>query len=226
MIELKDQTGQKIKLSRSPKRIVSVVPSQTELLYDLGLAEEVVGITAYCVHPSQWLKEKIVIGGTKDLQIEKIRSLNPHLIIANKEENIKAQIEDLAKDFQVYISDIKSPEDTLNLITDLGRITERIQQAEYLNNDIRKALKAFEDHKVEGTCAYFIWKDPYMIVSNDTFIQSLVSLTGLHNPIEETKERYPVISLEQLAELNPDVILLSSEPYHFNTGHLHEIGQI
>ena len=225
MLDLRDQTGRAIQLTSIPTRIVSTVPSQTELLHDLGLEDEVVGITAYCVHPSHWLKEKTVIGGTKDLQIERIRSLNPDLIIANKEENVKEQIEDLARDFQVYISDIKSPEDNMNLISDIGNITSRDQAAEQLNIRIRKALENLKDNKLEGTCSYFIWKDPYMLVSNDTFIQSMIDLTGLKNPIRKTDDRYPVISLDQPSELNPDVILLSSEPYHFTTAHLHEIAK-
>jgi ABC-type Fe3+-hydroxamate transport system substrate-binding protein len=225
MTEHLDQTGREIHIDQTPKRIISCVPSQTELLYDLGLEKEVVGITGYCVHPSRWLKEKTVIGGTKDLQIERIRSLKPDLIIANREENIKEQIEELARDFQVYVSDIKSPEDTMNLVADLGRITHQQDQAESLNNDIQKALKALEDKKVEGTCLYFIWKDPYMVVSNDTFIQSMVDLTGLHNPLKESEERYPTITLDMLSKLQPDVILLSSEPYHFTTAQLHKMAQ-
>ena len=105
------------------QRIISTVPSQTELLYDLGLDEAVIGITKFCVHPQSWFKNKTRIGGTKTLDIEKIKSLNPDLIIANKEENVKEQIEALSEYCEVYVSDIKTPEDNLQLIKDIGNKT-------------------------------------------------------------------------------------------------------
>ena len=223
---IQHQLGIKKMPGALPLRIISTVPSQTELLHDLGLDEEVIGITGFCVHPSHWLKEKTIVGGTKDLQIEKIKSLRPDLIIANKEENVKEQIEELAKDFQVFVSNVKSPEDTIDLISQLGKLTHRNQEAARLNQDIKKAMADLENFRLQGTCSYLIWKDPYMAVSNDTFIQSIIDLTGLKNPISETPDRYPQISLASLAELSPDVILLSSEPYHFSASDLHEIARI
>src|SRR5665213_2671183 len=120
MPEFIDQTGRKVTVHDNPKRIISVVPSQTELLYDLGLRDEVIGVTKFCVHPNEWFHGKTRIGGTKKLDIEKIKSLNPDLIIANKEENTKEQIEELIKYFPVWISDVKTLEDALNMIDTIG----------------------------------------------------------------------------------------------------------
>src|ERR1700741_3198050 len=106
-----DQTGRKISIPQIPQRIISLVPSQTELLFDLGLDKEVVGITKFCVHPPEWFQTKTRVGGTKQLKIDLIKQLQPDLIIANKEENVKEQIEELEKHFPVWISDVNNLED-------------------------------------------------------------------------------------------------------------------
>ena len=131
-----DMTGNQLTIG-VPKRIVSLVPSQTELLYDLGLNEEVVGITKFCVHPDRWFKTKTRIGGTKQLQIEKIKELKPDLIIASKEENVKEQIEELAKDFPVWISDVNNLEDALKMIGSIGELLQKQIQAQNLVNQIK-----------------------------------------------------------------------------------------
>ena len=105
-----DQTGQIVFIKDGPQRIISLVPSQTELLADLGLDQEVIGITKFCVHPNHWLKTKTRVGGTKQLDIELIRSLKPDLIIGNKEENVREQVEELRTEFPTWISDVNSPE--------------------------------------------------------------------------------------------------------------------
>ena len=224
MPEFIDQVGRKVHLEKAPLRIVSTVPSQTELLYGLGLGDNVVGITAYCVHPKNWLKEKTVIGGTKDLQIEKIRSLQPDLILGNKEENVKEQIEALAEDIPVWLSDIVSVDDACNMITAVGNICDKQNEAEAINGEIdglRQKLK--EKNTSPKTAVYFIWKDPYMVTGDATFINSMMHETGLQNVVRNHKDRYPALTLEELTELNPEVVLLSSEPYSFNTGDLNEI---
>ena len=90
MIEITDQLGRKIKLSQVPKRIVSLVPSQTELLIHLGLEEQLVGITKFCVHPKHLLKTKQIVGGTKNVHFDRVRDLQPDIILCNKEENTQA----------------------------------------------------------------------------------------------------------------------------------------
>lgn len=212
----RDQTGREIELKQKPQRIVSTVPSQTELLADLGLATETLGITAYCVHPKNWLQQKTVIGGTKDLQLDKIRALKPDLIIGNKEENIKEQIEALATDTPVWLSDIHSVDDALEMIEAVGEITGKSKPAEIIRSKIEQArsnVKAAANIRT----AYFIWKNPYMLAGPDSFISAMMRECGLENVAPREEQRYPQIELEQLQSLNTELVLLSSEPYAFST---------
>lgn len=220
-----DQLGRTIELEQTPVRIISTVPSLTELLHSLGLDEEVVGITAFCVHPSDWLKRKTVIGGTKDLKIDVIRSLEPDLIIANKEENIREQIEPLAADIPTWISDINNLQDALNMIAEVGKITGRHEQAKSICNEIEHEAGQLISLPRLDT-AYFIWKDPYMLAGKQTFIGSMLGLCGLENVAPEGSSRYPSVTVEELAKLAPRVVLLASEPYSYTAGDAHEIGQI
>lgn len=221
-MEFTDQLGNLINLHKKPEKIISVVPSQTELLFDLGLDNEVIGITKFCVHPEKWFREKERIGGTKKLNIEKIISLNPDLIIANKEENTKEDIEMLKKDFPVWISDIYTLDDALKMINDVGIITEKNEKANQIIKHIQKEFDDFkndiETEKIIKT-AYFIWYNPIMVAANNTFINHLLSICKLEN-IFCKKERYPEISENELKAENPELIMLSSEPYPFKEKHI------
>ncbi len=219
-----DQVGRSIEIAAKPIRIISTVPSQTELLYDLGLQEYVVGITAYCVHPKHWLAEKMVIGGTKDLQIEKIKNLNPDLIIGNKEENIKEQIEALSSVCPVWLSDVETIEGALEMVTQLGAICQVEDKAATLRADIEKARQELAAKKLpKKRAAYFIWKNPYMLAGSDSFISRMMAECRFENVIAE--KRYPEMTLVALKELKPDLLLLSSEPYSFTTKDLQEIAE-
>lgn len=211
-----DQCGREVNLSPAPGRIVSTVPSISELLADLELESQVVGITAYCVHPRHWLQEKTVIGGTKDLNLDKIRQLRPDLIIANKEENVKEQVEKLWDDFPVWLTEVVSVDDALDMIEDIGTITGRRDQGQQMLEDVRDMLGRFRPASRPLRAATLIWKEPYMAVSGDTYIHSMMELLGLENLFRSHQERYPAVSLEELSELQPDILLLSSEPYAFN----------
>ena len=136
-----DQLGRSVELLNAPKRIVSLVPSQTELLFDLGLNDKVVGITKFCVHPEGWYRTKKRIGGTKQLHIDEIKELTPDLIIANKEENVRDQIEELAKDFPVWISDVNNLDSASSMITGIGEITSRKPQAKDIIHQIQADRK-------------------------------------------------------------------------------------
>src|SRR3954454_13457271 len=137
MFAYTDQLGREIELLRyPPNKIISLVPSQTELLYDLGLDEEIIGITKFCVHPEHWFKNKERVGGTKNVNIENIQSLKPDLIFANKEENVKEQIEQLETIAPVWISDITTFEDALQMIKCIGEITNTTSKAETLITQI------------------------------------------------------------------------------------------
>ncbi|HOZ52953.1 MAG TPA: helical backbone metal receptor [Chitinophagaceae bacterium] len=208
----------------STKRIISVVPSQTELLYDLGLNEEVVGITKFCIHPHEWYKSKKRIGGTKNLNIDLIHSLQPDLIIANKEENTKEQIEELQKQYPVYLSDIYNLDDALNMIKDIGKLVNKVAESESIVQSIQIAKSNATFTKTNLKTLYLIWKDPYMVAGKTTFIDSMLTEAGFNNCVD--KSRYPILSMNDITELNPEVILLSSEPYPFKQKHIDEFQNI
>ena len=217
-----DQMGREVTFNYYPERIVSVVPSQTELLYDLGLDKEVIGITKFCVHPDEWFRNKTRVGGTKKLDIEKIRSLKPDLIIANKEENTQEQIEELAKEFPVWISDITNLPGALNMIQALGQVTGMEGKANKLVEEIVQGFNELHKANAPKRVAYFIWRNPWMSIGNDTFIHSMIHFMGWQNVLAGAR-RYPEITLEELKEYNPELILLSSEPFPFKEEHIAEV---
>ncbi|WP_373797595.1 ABC transporter substrate-binding protein, partial [Kaistella sp.] len=177
-------------------KIISLVPSITETLFDFGLtADEVVGRTKFCIHPSDLVKKVEVIGGTKNLNIDKIRSLKPDLIIANKEENEKLQVEELMKDFKVWVTDIETLEDNANFISELGKVLNKEDLAKNYNH---KIASGFTQIKVSQTkrIAYLIWKNPYMTVGSDTFIHEVLQKLGFEN-LFKNKKRYPEVSVEE-----------------------------
>jgi len=217
--------SEKISLHEKYSRIISLVPSQTELLFCLGLEEEVVGITKFCVHPDRWYRNKPRIGGTKKINLNAIEHLSPDLIIANKEENVKDQIEALAEKYDVWTTDVNNLSDALIMINDIGKLVKKQDEATGLNNEI---LAGFETLKKEFQAkrtipaAYFIWQKPYMVAGGDTFINDMMGYCGLKNVFSDHK-RYPAITLDQIKEKNTELILLSSEPYPFNEKHKKEI---
>ncbi len=198
-------------------RIISTVPSITELLADLGLEKEVVGITKFCIHPETWYRNKERIGGTKTLNLEKIAQLSPTLVIANKEENVQEQIEQIQSYCNVLVTDIKTPEDNLELITELGQLTDKRMTAVRLRTELEEKLNQLSPARSYAT-AYLIWQEPYMSIGHDTYIHALMEKCGFRN-IFSDKSRYPQTTLEKIATLKPEVILLSSEPYPFKEKH-------
>ena len=217
-----DQVGRTVLIPKFPKRIISLVPSQTELLFDLGLDQRVVGITKFCVHPKEWFRTKARIGGTKKLDFNTISDLNPDLIIANKEENNKEDIERLEKDFPVWVSDINNLDSALEMIRLVGEITST--DASELVSKIERNFQQLKPFYPEQKTLYLIWKDPYMSAGSDTFISDIMNRFGLKNAVKET--RYPKLSEEDISELNPDLVLLSSEPYPFKKKHIQELQQL
>ena len=223
-----DQLHREINISSTPQRIISLVPSITELLADLGLEDQVIGVTKFCEHPGHWRKTKEIIGGTKNLRFEKIESLQPDLIIANKEENNKADVEKLAALFPVWISDIKNMKDALNMIQKLGQVSNTEKQAEDLIQKINSAHLSLQKrlkNNVVKKVAYLIWKNPMMVAGGDTFINNMLECSGFEN-IFKAKMRYPEISADTLKAVAPDYILLSSEPYPFKEKDLLEFENI
>jgi ABC-type Fe3+-hydroxamate transport system substrate-binding protein len=191
------------------------------LLFDLGLDEEVIGITKFCVHPEPWFRNKIRIGGTKKLNLSLIHQLQPDLIIANKEENVQSEVEELAKKFPVWISDVKTLEDAYNMIAKIGELVGKSRQAGELIARIQTNFKNYlpktQSSNMPGDklqTGYFIWKNPYMSVGGDTFISDMMNRCGFNNVFEK-KSRYPELSIHQLPSIDCQLLLLSSEPYPF-----------
>lgn len=211
-----DQMNRTIRLEGIPCRIVSLVPSQTELLHDLGLSDEVVGITKFCIYPEEWFKSKNRVGGTKQVNIEKVKALQPDLIIGNKEENTIEDIAALEKIAPVWMSDIYTYEDALEMISLLGNVLGKENECAEIISEIDnefKSLPAFNAKKV----LYFIWKDPDYLAGKSTFIDAMITKAGFDNLCKD--ERYP--ELKEQSE-NPDYIFLSSEPFPFKKDHERE----
>ncbi|MCW3072227.1 MAG: ABC-type Fe3+-hydroxamate transport system, periplasmic component [Bacteroidetes bacterium] len=222
-----DQLNRKIELASPPKRIISLVPSQTELLYDLGLRDEVVGITKFCIHPNEWFRTKTRVGGTKKYDFEKIKALQPDLIIGNKEENEKEQIELLMKDYNVWMSDIYTLKDALQMIAAMGALLGKNEAATNLKLGIESQFYQFQHTRVSDLrTAYFIWRKPYMVAGHDTFINEMMKLCGFENIFANLDSRYPEVSREELLEAKPELILLSSEPYPFKEQHILEFREL
>lgn len=210
-----DQLNRTIFISKPPQRIISLVPSQTELLVDLGLEERIVGVTKFCVYPKNIKRRKIIVGGTKNYRMEVIERLQPDLIIGNKEENEREGIEALMKKYPVWLSDICSVEDSFEMITGLGGLLGASMQAEQivqqLKSDFSKPLPK------KGSGIYLIWNDPVMAAGRGTFIDEMLEFAGFSNLVMTA--RYPELSQEELIGYNPDYLLLSSEPYPFGEPH-------
>jgi ABC-type Fe3+-hydroxamate transport system substrate-binding protein len=222
MSQFTDQLGNIIQLVHTPKRIISLVPSQTELLFDLGLDEEVIGITKFCVHPEEWFRTKTRVGGTKTVEIDKIRSLQPDLIIANKEENVKEQIEGLQEIAPVWISDINNLPEALEMIKSVGELTTRNKRALELADNIKSGFQQLPTTNHQLKTAYLIWKDPYMTVGGDTFISDMMKRCGFHNVFGD-QLRYPEVALESIKASGCELLFLSSEPYPFKERHVQEL---
>jgi ABC-type Fe3+-hydroxamate transport system substrate-binding protein len=219
-----DQMNKAVHVQQTPKRIISVVPSQTELLFDLGLDERLVGVTKFCIHPADKVKRIAKTGGTKQLNIEAIHNLQPDLIIANKEENEQSQIEELMKHYPVWISDIHNLPTALDMITKVGEITGAESKAGELVDKIANNFQSLLPAQPKLQVMYLIWRKPYMVAGNDTFIDSMLQLCGFENVIQTG--RYPELCADEIIALSPDVLLLSSEPYPFAQKHIDEFKQM
>lgn len=203
------------------QRIVSLVPSLTELVIDLGIGDRLIGRTRFCVHPEEVVKDIPIVGGTKSLNLDSVRELDPDYIIANKEENRKVDIEKLSEDYEVRLTDISTIEDAMITIHDLGADLDLQEKAEELTGKISGILEERPDEPPINT-AYLIWRTPWMTVGADTYIHDVMDHWKLHN-IFEDRQRYPTIALEELERRSPQLILLSSEPFPFSEKHTVEV---
>ena len=228
-IHLTDQIGTIHTFATTPKRIISLVPSQTELLYDMGLEESIIGITKFCLHPFHYKQTKMIVGGTKKVNYNKIKLVQPDIIIANKEENTKEMVAELSKICPVWVTDIVTMEDNFQMISDFGQLFNKRTEAQKWKDKINFAYRDFQifiKNKPSQKVAYFIWANPYMVAGNNTFINEMLQLNNFQNVYEIREERYPEIIIQKMRiQGDPDLILLSSEPFPFKDEHAFEIGR-
>jgi ABC-type Fe3+-hydroxamate transport system substrate-binding protein len=209
-----DARDRKLRLDAPPARIVSLVPSQTELLAHLGLDDAVVGLTRFCERPEHWRSEKTIVGGTKEVNVETVRGLDPDLILANHEENTAEDVAALDDVAPVFVTEVKTVEEALQMIRTVGTLTDTADQTSTLAGNIIsrfESLPAFPPLRA----AYLIWREPYMTVGHDTFIHDVMGWGGFEN-VYGAQTRYPEVSLGALAEQDLDVVLCSSEPFPFH----------
>lgn len=231
MTVITDQMGRSVALHKVPERIVSLVPSITELLFDLGLGERVKGVTKFCIHPAEAREKAVIVGGTKSLKTERIDEIKPDLIIGSKEENTRDSIEKLARHYTVWMSDVRSVEDGIEMIRQIGKLcgvdNASKEMADEINHSFLNLRKKWGEADQPGA-AYLIWNDPLMVAGKDNFIESVLEYAGIRNVFSRAanlkggKLRYPAISTDDLVQSRPDWILLSSEPYPFKEKHIRE----
>lgn len=222
MKEMIDGMERKVLFSNPPRRIVSLCPSITETLYELGLENHVVGRTSYCIHPEDKVKGATVIGGTKQVDVNLIRELKPDLIITDKEETPKELAEMLMEEFPLFIFDVQKYNHALDMIETLGVITNQIEKAKEMVSGIEEEfsfLPGIENNRV----AYLIWRKPYMAAGKNTFITAMLEKCGFDNVLLHREERYPSVTVDELRKLNLDYLFLSSEPFPFSEEHKNEL---
>jgi ABC-type Fe3+-hydroxamate transport system substrate-binding protein len=211
---------------QQPLKIISLVPSLTELVCNLGLQDAIVGITKFCVHPNHLKQQKVIVGGTKNVHIATVQSLHPTLILASKEENVKEQVQELAKNYPVFLTDIVDIATAEEAILQIAKLLGVAQQGEVLVQQIQQQFFTFLQQKLEPIAvAYLIWKNPYMAAGGDTFISQMLAAAGFENIFEKLL-RYPTITDEFLKAANPQAIFLSSEPYPFQEKHINALQHI
>ena len=222
-----DAYGQRHPRAEVSARIVSLVPSITELLFALDLGAQVVGRTGFCIHPRGRLRDVPKLGGTKDVDFETLAGLAPSHVIVNIDENTRetyARLRELVP--QVIVTHPNTPADNLELFALLGGIFDREQEAAALSAAFRAALDGLRG-SASGLPAqrvlYLIWREPWMTVAPVTYIANMLKLVNWHTVPATPRVRYPSLSADELCALAPDLCLLSSEPYPFRDKHIAEL---
>lgn len=219
---VRDDLQREVTFESPPRRVVCLCPSLTETLFALGVGESVAGRTKYCIHPAGRVQNVVTAGGTKDVDIEQVRSLRPDLIIAEKEENPEKAVATLAKTFPVFVFDVTDFDSALRAIAKLGELTGCTARAKVLARDIRDAFADLQPRTTHRV-AYLIWRKPFMAAGRDTYIHALLQKCGLENVCAPLAGRYPPVTLESLRELGPELVLLPSEPFPFDDSHLAQL---
>jgi iron complex transport system substrate-binding protein len=221
-MEIIDQIGNVLSVHKEPRRIICLVPSITELLFDLGLGDRVVGVTKFCIHPNEAKLNKTIVGGTKNVHLDNIKALRPDLIIANQEENVKEQIAILQTFCNVFVSKVDTLQSSLDLIKLIGDFFGNPIETTHLYLKLLDCFHDFPQLKSNLTYIYLIWKNPYMAAGNDTYIHNLLENFGFENKVNS--KRYPEINLHHYQEV--DFIFLSSEPFPFKQKDVDEFQQL
>ncbi|HEX8299405.1 MAG TPA: helical backbone metal receptor [Rubricoccaceae bacterium] len=207
----------------APRRIVSLVPSLTEALAALGLDDQTVGLTRFCVHPDGWKARKTIVGGTKGTDPARVLALRPDLVVANREENDRAPVEALAAaGVPFWLCDIATVADTIDALRSLGHVTGCPDAGDRLAAAIVAAFDTLPVRRTPLRVVYLIWRDPWMTVGSDTIIHDVMARGGLVNAFGD-RTRYPAVTGDEIADARPDAILLSSEPYPFSDQHVAEV---
>lgn len=197
-------------------KIVSLVPSITELLFDLGLKDQIIGRTKFCIQPQPEIKAIPQFGGTKNLHLDRIIALKPDLIIANKEENLKSEVEFLQQYAEVMVTDVSDLQQNNEMILEIGQRTGTSAKATEIISAINSEFDKLPDFEIIPKTLYLIWNQPMMSVGHDTFIHHMLQRAGFVNICAQLT-RYPEIQAEKF---NPELILLSSEPFPFKEKHI------
>jgi ABC-type Fe3+-hydroxamate transport system substrate-binding protein len=210
-----------------PKRVVSLVPSITETLFEMGAGDRVLGVTRFCVHPEYARERSRVVGGTKNPRIETILSLCPDLVLANQEENRREDVEKLREKVPVRVF---FPQDVPQAVADirsLGSLLGLPEQASAIAAEVEHQLETLRSLEPPRSIRYLylIWRRPYMVAGPSTFIESLLAEAGLVNQAPADRGRYPEMDAEEVRRSDADVLLLASEPFPFEQKHLGELGQ-
>jgi ABC-type Fe3+-hydroxamate transport system substrate-binding protein len=216
MILRQDDLGREIRIPGPARQIVSLVPSITETLFALGAEDRIVGITDYCIHPRDGIAEKTKIGGTKNVNVEAVLALRPDLVIANVEENREHLVRRLElSGIPVFVTFPKNVDGCCKMIRDVAALTAAERQGATILSEIEAARRDASAgiRKIRVLCP--IWKNPYMTINRDTFVHSILEEAGGENVFADAPERYPRFELKDAARLQPRVIILPTEPYHF-----------
>jgi len=209
-MKIKDHLNRTLTFSPVPKRIVSLVPSVTETIADMRLASCLVAVTRFCKYPSDVVIPLPKIGGPKKIEIQKIVDLKPDLVVAVKEENDKEQILNLLEQVPVFVFDINTIEDSLDMLDLLGTIFNKREVSTSWINNIQEKVAHYKPGRLAPKTLYMIWKKPWMVAGKSTFIGSMMQLAGFDNVISG---RYPEIDEKEMSRA--EIILLATEPYPF-----------
>lgn len=238
---IRDHLGREVPLDRAPQRIVSLCPSQTETLVDLGAGERLVGRTKFCIHPEAIVKDIPEIGGTKQVRMADLDALAPDLILAEMEEQTPELVAELEENYPVFVTRVENIPDALTMIRDVGALLDgafahlstaqlpqkpipadrpALKTAQTLATEIDRSLQAIAPLAQPMSCVYLIWENPVMGVGANTYINSVLSYMGLVNGLLTHEGRYPTLSHAEIKTLSPSVLMLSSEPFPYKTKHL------